>query len=101
MMEDKIINRFDVLLKAHVKEAFKRARYMTVIFAFSDSADMFCQALVFYYGGTLLAKREYGIVDYFVIYMSAIQAAQGQFAHLGFKALLTLSSGMSVKHVLC
>jgi ATP-binding cassette subfamily B (MDR/TAP) protein 1 len=76
MMEDKIVHRFDVLLKEHVKEAFRRARYMTLIFAFSDSADMFCQALVFYYGGSLLAKHEYAIVSYFVIYMSAIQAAQ-------------------------
>jgi ATP-binding cassette, subfamily B (MDR/TAP), member 1 len=77
MMEDKIVNRFDTLLKAHVKDAFHRARWSTLVFAFSDSADMFCQALVFYYGGTLLAKREYDVVAYFVIYMSAIQAAQG------------------------
>jgi ATP-binding cassette subfamily B (MDR/TAP) protein 1 len=76
LMEDKILNRFDSLLKEHAINAFKRARLTTIIFAFSDSADMFCQALCFYYGGTLLAKREYDIVTYFVIYMAAIQGAQ-------------------------
>jgi hypothetical protein len=76
LMEDKILNRFDALLKTHKTKAYKRARFTTLIFAFSDSADMFCQALVFYYGGTLLAKREYDIVTYFVIYMAAIQGAQ-------------------------
>lgn len=76
LMEDKILLRFDSLLKAHAAAAFKRARLTTIVFAFSDSADMFCQALAFYYGGTLLAKREYEIITYFVIYMAAIQGAQ-------------------------
>jgi ATP-binding cassette, subfamily B (MDR/TAP), member 1 len=76
LMEDKILVRFNSLLKTHAIDAFKRARYTTLITAFSDSADMFCQALCFYYGGTLLAKHEYNIVTYFVIYMAAIQGAQ-------------------------
>jgi ABC-type multidrug transport system fused ATPase/permease subunit len=76
LMEEKILNRFDHLLHEHATNAFKRARFATLIFAFSDSADLFCQALCFYYGGTLLAKREYDLVTYFVIYMAAIQGAQ-------------------------
>jgi ATP-binding cassette subfamily B (MDR/TAP) protein 1 len=76
LMEDKILLRFNILLETHAKDAFKRARWTTLIFAFSDTAEMFCQALCFYYGGTLLAKREYDVVTYFVIYMSAIQGAQ-------------------------
>lgn len=76
LMEDRIVIRFDDLVKDHIKKAFARARWSTIIFAFSDSADMFCQALVFWYGGTLLASREYDIVKYFVIYMAAIQSAQ-------------------------
>jgi ATP-binding cassette subfamily B (MDR/TAP) protein 1 len=76
LMEEKILDRFRDLLAEHSKAAYRRSRLTTLIFAFSDSCDMFCNALVFYYGGTLLAKREYQIVDYFVIYMAAIQGAQ-------------------------
>jgi ATP-binding cassette subfamily B (MDR/TAP) protein 1 len=76
LMEDMIIDRFDGLLKQHVTTAFRKARWATIIVAFSDSAEMFCQALCFYYGGTLLAKKEYDIVKYFVVYMSALTSAQ-------------------------
>jgi ATP-binding cassette, subfamily B (MDR/TAP), member 1 len=56
-MEDSIITRFDVLLKAHVKKAFKHARFSTVVFAFSDSADFLCQALCFWYFSRSLNKE--------------------------------------------
>jgi ATP-binding cassette subfamily B (MDR/TAP) protein 1 len=76
LMEDMIADRFDNLLKQHVKVAYRKARWATIIVAFSESAEMFCQALCFYYGGTLLGKREYDIVKYFVVYMSALTSAQ-------------------------
>jgi len=47
-MEDTIISRFDGLLTSHIQKALKRARLSTVIFAFSESADMFCQPLFFW-----------------------------------------------------
>jgi ABC-type multidrug transport system fused ATPase/permease subunit len=47
-MEDTIISRFDDLLTSHIQKALKRARLSTVIFAFSESADMFCQPLFFW-----------------------------------------------------
>lgn len=75
-MEEKITNRFEELLNVHAKKAFKRARFTTIVFAFSDSVELFCQALCFYYGSTLLGKREYDVTDYFIIYMAAIQGAQ-------------------------
>jgi ATP-binding cassette subfamily B (MDR/TAP) protein 1 len=48
-MENSITDRFDVLLKTHVKLAYTKARFSTLVFAFSDSADFLCQALVFWY----------------------------------------------------
>lgn len=48
IMEDTISNRFDVLLKNHVQKALGKAKWSTFIFAFSDSVDMFGQALVFW-----------------------------------------------------
>jgi ATP-binding cassette subfamily B (MDR/TAP) protein 1 len=75
IMEDMIGNRYDTLLKDHVKQAFESARFGTLIFAASDSVELACMALAFWYGGTLLARREYNIVDFFVVYMGIIFGA--------------------------
>ncbi|KAF2399304.1 leptomycin B resistance protein pmd1 [Trichodelitschia bisporula] len=75
IMEDTIADRFADLLKTHVDKALKKARVSTLVFAFSDSADMLCQALCFWYGGQLLASREYDIVSFFVIYMAVVQSS--------------------------
>jgi ATP-binding cassette, subfamily B (MDR/TAP), member 1 len=48
-IEDTITNRFDVLLGEHFQKAMKKARLLTTIFAFSDSAEMLSQALIFWY----------------------------------------------------
>jgi ATP-binding cassette subfamily B (MDR/TAP) protein 1 len=48
IMEDSITKRFDRLLKNHVQKALATAKWSTFIFAFSDSVDMFGQALVFW-----------------------------------------------------
>ena len=68
-------NRYQSLLVSHVKHAFGSAKYSTIVFAASDSLELGCMALAFWYGGTLLAKREYDIVDFFVIYTAVVQGA--------------------------
>lgn len=75
IMEDMIGDRYDTLLHGHVTSAYQTARFGTLIFAASDSIELACMALTFWYGGTLLASREYNLVDYFVIYMAIIQGA--------------------------
>ncbi|KAF2623306.1 leptomycin B resistance protein pmd1 [Macroventuria anomochaeta] len=75
IMEDMIGNRYQSLLVSHVKHAFGNAKYSTIVFAASDSLELGCMALAFWYGGTLLAKREYGLVDFFVIYTAVVQGA--------------------------
>ncbi|KAJ4987038.1 ABC transporter [Stagonosporopsis vannaccii] len=75
IMEDMIGNRYESLLSSHVKHAFGNAKYSTIVFAASDSLELGCMALAFWYGGTLLAKREYGVVDFFVIYTAVVQGA--------------------------
>jgi ATP-binding cassette subfamily B (MDR/TAP) protein 1 len=48
-MEESIEQRFEGLLKKHSQTALEKAKYSTIVFAFSDSADLLCQALVFWY----------------------------------------------------
>ncbi|KAI1634430.1 P-loop containing nucleoside triphosphate hydrolase protein [Biscogniauxia mediterranea] len=75
-LEDRICDRYDRLLSGHVGKAYKKSRWSTLIFAFSDSVSLACQGLIFWYGGTLLASREYGIVNFFVCYLAVIQGAE-------------------------
>ena len=50
-LEDMICDRYNDLLKHHVKAAFMKARFSTLLFAFSDSITLPCMALIFWYGG--------------------------------------------------
>ncbi|KAH9881277.1 ABC-type transporter tr06 [Plenodomus biglobosus] len=75
IMEDRIANRYEALLKDHVTKAFSKAKYNTIVFAASDSIELACTAFTFWYGGTLLASREYNNVEFFVIYQAIIQGA--------------------------
>lgn len=76
IMEETIINKYNSLLSIHVSKAYKEAWPSTLIFALSDSVEMGCQALIFWYGGRLMGSREYNLVQFFVIYMAIIQGSQ-------------------------
>jgi ATP-binding cassette subfamily B (MDR/TAP) protein 1 len=81
-LENSIMARYDRLLSGHVLAAYKRSRWTTLIFAFSDSVGVGCQALVFWYGGKLLASLEYQLLNFFVCYIAVIIGAES--AGLGF-----------------
>ncbi|KAF2835687.1 leptomycin B resistance protein pmd1 [Patellaria atrata CBS 101060] len=76
IMEDLICSRYARLLDGHVSTAFSKAKYSTIIFAASDSIELGCMALAFWYGGQLLANKEYDIVSFFIIYMAVVQGSQ-------------------------
>ncbi|KAI1082957.1 P-loop containing nucleoside triphosphate hydrolase protein [Whalleya microplaca] len=76
-LEDTICDRYESLLTGHVVKAFAKARWTTLVFAFSDSVSLGCQALIFWYGGSLLASHEYDVLAFFVCYNAVIQGAEG------------------------
>ncbi|KAJ5036402.1 hypothetical protein NUH16_004276 [Penicillium rubens] len=84
-MEDSILKRYSNLLQEQQKKAFRKAWLATLVFAFSDSVELCAMALTFWYGGQLLASREYEPVSFFVVYMSIILGGQqaGQFFSYG------------------
>ncbi|KAJ5341530.1 ABC multidrug transporter [Penicillium brevicompactum] len=84
-MENTIIDRYSGLLKEQRNKAFRKSWYATLIFAFSDSVELCAMALTFWYGGRLLASREYDPVAFFVVYIAIIQGGQaaGQFLSFG------------------
>jgi ATP-binding cassette, subfamily B (MDR/TAP), member 1 len=48
-MESTITQRFETLLEAHIAKAVKQSKFATIVFAFSESADMFLQPLFFWW----------------------------------------------------
>ncbi|ORX91110.1 lipid A export ATP-binding/permease protein msbA [Clohesyomyces aquaticus] len=84
-LEDAISKRYKSLLDGHIHDAFLKARFTILIFALSDSLEFCSMALGFWYGGRLLATREYDSLQFFIIYAALIQGAQaaGQFLAIG------------------
>ncbi|KAI0870538.1 ABC transporter-like protein [Hypoxylon argillaceum] len=83
-LEDLICQRYEELLQNHVKEAFKRARFATLIFSASDSLPLLAMAFVLWYGGTLLISGEYMTFNYLVVYIAIVQGAIGAGQWLSF-----------------
>lgn len=75
-MEDSIVEKYRNLLREQVKQSTRKASYAMLVYAFTDSVELLSMALTFWYGGQLLASREYQPVQFFVIYGAMIQAAQ-------------------------
>lgn len=67
-LEDEINKRYQALLNEHVMSAYRKARWSTVIFALSDSLSLACNALIFWYGGHLLASGEIPVLNFFICY---------------------------------
>ncbi|KAG4257781.1 hypothetical protein FPRO03_13667 [Fusarium proliferatum] len=75
-LEGAICDQFRTLNSNHVKDAFKKARWVSLLYAFSDSATIGCQAIVLYYGGRLLLSGEYNLESFFVCFMSVLNAGE-------------------------
>ncbi|TRX93261.1 hypothetical protein FHL15_005840 [Xylaria flabelliformis] len=71
-LEDIICQRYEELLRNHVKEAFKRARFATFVFAASDSLPLLAMAFLLWYGGTLLISGEYMTFNYCELMMTGL-----------------------------
>lgn len=84
-MEDAITARYARLLDDQVSTAVKKGRLSVLVFALSDSLELCCMALAFWYGGQLLGSREYNVDQFFIIYIAIVQGGQaaGQFIAFG------------------
>ncbi|KAH7188883.1 P-loop containing nucleoside triphosphate hydrolase protein [Fusarium flagelliforme] len=91
-LEDSICLRYQNLLDEHVVSAYKKARWVSILFGFSDSASMACQALNFWWGGRLLSRYEIGLVAFFVCFMAITNGSEAAGQALGFGPNAALSS---------
>ncbi|KAI0150276.1 ABC transporter-like protein [Xylariaceae sp. FL1272] len=91
-LEEDLSKRYEKSLRNHVKDAFRRARFTTLVFSASDSLPLLAMALVLWYGGTLLISGEYMTFNYLVVYIAVIQGAMGAGQWLSFAPNFAQSS---------
>ncbi|KAI8715231.1 hypothetical protein NCS52_01030400 [Fusarium sp. LHS14.1] len=84
ILEDAICGRYSRLLANHISQAFEKARWTSLIFGFADSVNIGCQGLIFWYGGRLLASREYTMEAFFICFMAVTQGAEAAGQGLSF-----------------
>lgn len=84
-LEDMITDRYAKLLQGHVDAAAKKARLTTLVFALSNSVGLLCMALTFWYGGKLMANREYNPLIFLIIYIGIVSGSEqsGMFMSFG------------------
>ncbi|KAL2868927.1 ABC transporter ATP-binding protein [Aspergillus lucknowensis] len=102
-MEKAILRRYSSLVDEQRRRAMRKAWYATLLFSFADSFELCAMALTFWYGGHLLASREYDIVAFLVVYVAIIQGSQsaGQFLSFGPNIAQAAASGqriLSLRH---
>lgn len=83
-LENDICQRYELLLRNHIKDAFRGARVSVLLFALSDSIPLLCMAFVLWYGGQLLASHEYEPFQYMVVYIAVLQGGMSAGQWLSF-----------------
>ena len=80
-LEDKIEDRYRILLADHVASAWKKTRFTMILFSLSESVMLLAMALSFWYGGRLISWHEYTVEQFFIVYIAIVQGAEasGQF----------------------
>lgn len=81
-MEDSIVGKYQGLLEEQIQKSTRKASYAMLIYALSDSVELCGMALTFWYGGQLLASREYQPLQFFVIFAAIVQGAQAAGTYL-------------------
>ena len=86
ILENSIQDRYSVLLKGHVQKAFKRTALAAILFSASECMNLLATSLCFWYGGKLLADRELGSFQFFLVFMAVIQGGEAGGQFFGFTA---------------
>ncbi|KAL4787136.1 P-loop containing nucleoside triphosphate hydrolase protein [Aspergillus varians] len=94
-MEKVILSRYSGLVAQQRSRAMRKAWFATLLFSLADSFELCSMALTFWYGGQLLASREYDVVSFLVVYIAIIQGGQsaGQFLSFGPNIAQAAASG--------
>jgi ATP-binding cassette subfamily B (MDR/TAP) protein 1 len=83
-LEKHLLNEYHDKLTAQAKGNLKFMNVSAVLYAMSQGLSMFIFALVFWYGGGLMLKMEYTVLQFFIVYGAIINGAQSAGAVFSF-----------------
>jgi ATP-binding cassette subfamily B (MDR/TAP) protein 1 len=83
VMEEDICQRYATLLDGHVKRVFKRTALASIFYSASEALTILATALCFWYGGRLMVTTEYGLFQFFIVYMAVIQGSEAAGSFFG------------------
>ncbi|KAI3400964.1 hypothetical protein diail_1172 [Diaporthe ilicicola] len=74
--EEDVLAKYRESIASQLKASTKSVLRSSSLYAASQSLMFLCFALGFWYGGTLIAKREYALFQFFVVFSQVIFGAQ-------------------------
>ena len=82
--ERDVWNTYHTMLKAQVASSLRSILKTSLLYAAAQSFGLFCMALGFWYGGTLILTHQYSMFEFFVCFSCVIFSAQSAGALFSF-----------------
>ncbi|KAF3480612.1 multidrug resistance protein 3 [Arthroderma uncinatum] len=75
-LESHVLDEYRSILDRQAAKILRSTLLTSTLYAASQSFTLFSTALAFWYGGTLLAKNEYNMLQFFICFVALISGAQ-------------------------
>ncbi|KAJ8113541.1 hypothetical protein OPT61_g4346 [Boeremia exigua] len=92
-LETSILNQYSDTLHAITSKVIRNLVFALVPYALSQSADFLVMALGFWYGSQLIAKSEYNVSQFFVIFIAIVFGGQGVAQFFSYSTSITKAKG--------
>lgn len=92
-LETAILREYSDTLQSIVSKAIRNLVITLIPYALSQSADFLVMALGFWYGSQLIAKGEYDVTQFFVIFIAIVFGGQGVAQFFMYSTSITKASG--------
>ncbi|KAL1644845.1 hypothetical protein SLS61_008639 [Didymella pomorum] len=92
-LETLIMRQYSDTLQAITGKVIKNLVFALIPYALSQSADFLVMALGFWYGSQLIAKGEYTVTQFFVIFISIVFGGQGVAQFFMYSTSITKAEG--------
>ena len=83
-LEPKILEDYHKILETQRKKSFASMTQSSLLYAASQSLNLLCVALAFWYGGRLVATANYSMFQFFVCYTAIVNGAYSAGAIFSF-----------------
>lgn len=75
-MEESILVQYEGLVATYAKDSLRSIFSASTLYAASQSVTFFCAALMFWYGGNLIADHEYSLFQFYICFVALISGSQ-------------------------